>query len=146
MKTILIALIIILLASNVFAIGEIFRVETVGTEYCGDYNYSRFTHDNNIDLWVYVVSENEILVSLTPYFEESTSFPMYGETYLTGKTSASFVGGVLFVDYSYATIQGTVKFDKNGTVKSLKGVFIQNGVIHPNCFSSGKFKTVERLW
>jgi len=70
---------------------------------------------------------------------------MLGHTYLTGATGASFVGGVLFEDGSFATIQGTAKFDRRtGAIASLKGTFIQSGVFDVDCFSSGKF-TSQRI-
>jgi hypothetical protein len=47
---------------------------------------------------------------------------------------------VLFIDNSFATIQGTAWFDRNtGGVTSLTGTFIQSGVLAANRFSSGKF-------
>jgi hypothetical protein len=128
-----------------YSIGEVFKVETSGTEFCGDFNASKFSAANNIDLWVQVVSDSELIVSLTPNFAAGTWFSMEGESYLTGSTSAAFVGGVLFEDGSYATIQGTAKADKTGAITSLAGTFIQFSVFRIGCFSSGKFKTVQRL-
>jgi len=132
-------------ADSAFASGEIFRVETIGTEYCGDYNFAKFNASNNIDLWVHLMSKTEIIVSYTPNFQSGTTFSMHGQTYLTGKNKASFVGGVIFEDLSYITLQGTVIFDKLGTVKKMTGTFIQNGLFDLSCFSSGTFKTMERL-
>jgi hypothetical protein len=100
----------------------------------------KFNANSNVDLWVQLVSESELTVSLTPNFAPGTTFPMFGQFYLAGPNSAGFVGGVLFVDGSYATIQGTARFDRRtGTVTSLTGTFIQNGVLELECFSSGKF-------
>jgi hypothetical protein len=49
-------------APSAFAVGEIFKVEATGTEYCSD-GYAKFNASNNLDLWIHMVSENEILVS-----------------------------------------------------------------------------------
>jgi hypothetical protein len=32
--------------------GEIFKIEAVGIDFCGDFNFSKFNKRNNIDLWV----------------------------------------------------------------------------------------------
>lgn len=125
---------------KVYALGEVFKIETSGAEYCGDNDRAAFNAGNNIDLWVQVVSDEQLTVSFTPTFVAGTTFPLLGHTYLTGPTTAAFVGGVLFVDNSFATIQGTARFDRNtGGVTSLTGTFIQSGVLAANCFSSGKF-------
>jgi hypothetical protein len=93
-----------------------------------------------VDLWVQVVSDTELTVSLTPNFAPGTTFPMTGQTYLTTATAAAFVAGVLFVDDSFATIQGKAKFERGtGAITSLTGTFIQSGVLDAACFSSGKF-------
>jgi len=49
---------------------------------------------------------------------------MFGFFYLVNGKSAAFAGGVLFVDDSYATIQGTATFNKLGQVTKLAGTFI----------------------
>jgi hypothetical protein len=143
MKRFLAALLLgALLPLNALAAGEVFKIETSGTEYCGDFDSARFNAGNNIDLWVQIVSENELSVSLTPNFDPNWTFPMFGYFYLTGSTSGAFVGGVLFQDSAFATIQGTAKFDRRtGAVASLSGEFIQSGVFFDGCFSAGKFKS-----
>src|SRR5436309_12703112 len=84
-----------------------------------------FNGSNNVDLWVKVVSDTELTVSFTPNFAAGTTFPMSGHTYLTGPTSAAFVGGVLFQDHSFATIQGTAKIDRRpAALPSLKVTFV----------------------
>ena len=141
MKILLIALALIgIFPLQAFALGEVFKIETSGIEYCGDLDRTNFNASNNVDLWVKVVSEQELTVSITANFAPGTTFPMIGETYLTGPTTAAFVGGVIFVDNSFATIQGTARGDRRtGGVTSLTGIFIQSGVLAPNCFSSGRF-------
>lgn len=129
-----------------FAIGEVFKIETSGTEYCGDFAFAKFGASNNIDLWVLIASNTELVVSMTPTFDNGTFFSMFGGAYLTSERTAAFVAGVLFEDGSYGTIQGIAKADRRtGDVASLSGTFIQNGIFDVGCFSSGKFKTTERL-
>ena len=73
---------IVLLPFQAFGFGEIFKIETTGTEYCGDFDFTKFNPNNNVDLWVRVVSASELTVSLTPNFAAGTSLPMTGKTYL----------------------------------------------------------------
>ena len=82
---------IVLLPFQAFGFGEIFKIETTGTEYCGDFDFTKFNPNNNVDLWVRVVSASELTVSLTPNFAAGTSFPMTGKTYLTTATAAAFI-------------------------------------------------------
>ena len=117
MKSILLTLILtVIFPLRVFALGEVFKIETSGTEYCGDNDFEKLSASNNVDLWVQVVSDELLTVSLTANFAPGTTFPMRGFTYLTGPTSAAFVAGVHFVDDSFATIQGTAKFDRRTAV------------------------------
>jgi len=123
--------------------GEIFKIETAGKEYCGDFEVAAFNAGNNVDLWVRLDSDTQMTVSLTSNFASGSTFPMFGFFYLVNGKNAAFVGGVLFVDDSYATIQGIATFDKIGNVTKLTGTFIQNEVLRAGCFSSGKFKSVK---
>lgn len=147
MKTIILAITLTLLSPlPAYPFGEIFKIETTGTEYCGDFDVTKFNASNNVDLWVLVVSETELEVSLTPNFAPGTTFTMEGHTYLTGQSTAAFVAGVLFNDGSFATFVGTAKFNKNtGEIKSMTGTFVQAGVLDIDCFSTGKAKTAGRL-
>jgi hypothetical protein len=88
-----------------------------------------------------VVSDTELTVSFTPDFVAGTTFPMFGRSYQIGATTAEFVAGVVFVDDSFATIEGKAKFSRTtGEITSLTGTFIQDGLVEVGCFSSGKFK------
>jgi hypothetical protein len=42
MKRLLLALIFLLIPTRVFSFGEIFKIETTGTEYCGDLDAFKF--------------------------------------------------------------------------------------------------------
>src|SRR5437899_11794530 len=82
---------IVLLPFQAFGFGEIFKIETTGTEYCGGFDFTKFNPNNTVDLWVRVVSATELTVSLTPNFAAGTSFPMTGKTYLTTATAAALI-------------------------------------------------------
>ncbi len=125
--------------------GEIFKIETAGKEYCGDFDVTPFNAGNNVDLWVRLDNDTQLTISLTSNFAGGTTFPMFGFFYLVNSKSAGFAGGVLFVDDSYATISGTATFDKFGRVTKLAGTFIQSEVLRLGCFSSGTFKSVQKL-
>ena len=128
-----------------YGIGEIFKIETSGIEYCGDFSFARFNAANNIDLWVSIDSETQLTVSFTPTFDVGTTFVMTGTAFQTAATRAAFVAGVLFVDGSYATVQGQATANRFGEVVGISGTFIQSGVVNPGCFSSGKFRSTQRL-
>jgi hypothetical protein len=129
-----------------FAAGEVFKLESSGTEYCGHFNVTKFSAKTDIDLWVRIDSTEQLTVSLSPYFEADLSFPLFGQTYDVASGKSAFIGGVAFDDGSYVTIQGTASWDKNtGAVKGLSGTFIQDSVFWIGCFSSGKVKTTVRL-
>src|ERR671919_791895 len=114
MKAIILGIaLIVFVPFKAFGLGEIFKIETGGTEFCGDFDFDEFNPKNNVDLWVEVVSEEELLVSLTSNFAPGTTFPMF---------------------------RGTARLNRNtGAVASLTGTFIQSGVFETGCFSTGTF-------
>jgi hypothetical protein len=146
MKAIILGIaLIVFVPFKAFGLGEIFKIETTGLEFCGDLDVHRFNPRNNVDLWVQVVSEEELLVSRTFNFAAGTTFSMFGLTYLTNETTAAFVANAVFDDDSFATIRGTARLNRNtGAVASLTGTFIQSGVFETGCFSTGTF-TSKRI-
>lgn len=95
MKSILLGLaLLVSLPARAFGFGEVFKIETSGTEYCGNFDFARFNSGNNIDLWVRIESDTELSVSLTSNFDPVLTFPMFGRTYLTSASGAAFVAGV----------------------------------------------------
>ena len=135
---------LVLIPGGAQAFGETFRIETSGTEYCGDLDSTKFSARDAVPLWVRLDSATQITVSLTSTFTSGTTFPMVGRYYLKDGRSAELIAGVLFEDDSYASIEANAKFDsRTGVATQLSGVFIQNSVIHAGCFSSGKFKSAR---
>ena len=138
---VLITFIVVFISAQAFALNEVFKIETSGTEYCGDYNAVKFNAKNNVDLWVFFQNETDGVISFTPNFQSGTTFPMAMSQYLISKTRASFTGIAYLEDQSFITIWGTTTIDKAGTVKALRGTFIQRGVLRQGCFSSGTFSS-----
>ena len=125
---------------HAFAIGEVFKIENTGTEYCRDLDRTNVNASNNVDLWVLIVSDQVLTVSTTANFALNTTFTLFGETYTTGPSTAAFVGNFLDVNSSFATIQGTMRFNRlTGGVTSLTGIYIENRILNPFCFSTGRF-------
>ena len=134
----------VIMAGHAFAFGEVFRVETSGTKYCGDYNYKMFGPHSKLDLRIQIISKTQIIF-FNSTFESETTFAMNGLTNLTDKDEARFLVEVSFEDGSYASFIGRLHFDNYETVEFVKGRFIENNILHPGCFSYGSFWTMERL-
>jgi hypothetical protein len=129
-----------------YSFGERFKVETTGTEYCADFDVIKRNPGNNVDLWVEVVNQTVLTVSTTADFQVGTTFPMIGLTYQIKATSGAFIASDDFSNGGYVTAQGIVKVNgRTGDIMSLSRTFIQNNMFDDNCFSSGKFKTVQRI-
>jgi len=143
----------VMMAGHAFAYGEVFRVETTGTKYCGDFNHEMFGPRNKLDLWIQILSKTQIIFSFTSDFEPETTFTsepgtafaVNGLTNLYDTNEARFSVSVSFEDGSYASFIGRLHFDNYETVEFVKGRFIENNILHPGCFSYGSFWTMERL-
>jgi hypothetical protein len=136
---------LLLRVGQAFAIGEIFRVEVSGTKYCGDFSSKRFGERSKLALRMQILSDTQIILSYDRVFEPRTTFIMNGSTYLISNSKAIVVIAESFEDGSHAAFQGTLYFDRSQTVIFAKGAFIEKDVLFPDCFSSGKFWTMERL-
>jgi hypothetical protein len=123
-----------------FALNEVFLFQVTGIEYCEDFS-DKGLGPRNAKLWILINSDAEMILSFTPNFTLGTIFSLNGSTYLTGKKKAVFSGGASFENNSYFAIQGTLNLDKSNAVTFMKGKFIENGILHPGCFSSGIFWT-----
>ncbi len=141
MKKFILALAMIgILPLQAFAAGELFKIEITGKKYCGDFDVTIQTPRDNRDLWVLIVSDQEFTVSTTADFAVNTTFTLLGETFTSGPSTEEFVGSLYRVDNSFATIQGTIRFNRiTGVVNSITGTFIDNNVLAPNCFSVGRY-------
>ena len=131
------------MASSASAVGEVFKVEATGTQYCS-YGYAKFNASNNLDFWIQMVSDSEILVSLTPGFDTET-FTIYVTTYPMDAKKFSYMGGTYVDNYTYIGLQGISKINKYGEIASSKGTFMWSNWFYDDCFASGKFKTLQRL-
>lgn len=125
---------------SAFAIGEVFKGESKGKEYCDDFDVVKF---NNV-FWIRFDSDTEVSVSFTPDFTTGATLSGISEAYWINSKSKAFVLQAVSDDLTYVImLQGTATFNKFGEVTKLKGTFMDWGV---TCFSSGKFVTTERLY
>jgi len=125
------------------AAGEVFKVETTGTEYCGDFDNSKFNANNNIDLYVKIVDGTEWDIDFSPLFE--TAIPVVGTSYYVKQRTVSFTGAQFFADNSFISMEGKLTLDAFGNVTRASGTFIQDSLVFVGCFSSGKWRTTQRL-
>ena len=131
--------------------GEIFKLEMTGTERCDDFDRFKFGSRNNVDLWVRIIDDQEWDIAFSPMFLENETIPVIGISYFASKSKLVF-SGAQFVDQSFIAIEGTAFLDSNGGVRKATGVFQQALFIElptdPNfdCFSSGKFKTTQKVF
>jgi hypothetical protein len=137
--------VLLFVASPALALDEIFRIEQTGTIWCDDFVNQKFNPKNNVDLWIYLPSDiNAIVLSDTPTFD-AVAF-MFGVGYLTSQTSASFYATAVVDEFLFVTFDGVLKFDsRSGDVKSISGTFLVSAASETSCFSSGTFKSVQRL-
>jgi hypothetical protein len=131
-----------------FADGEVFKVEMSGTERCDDFDAFRFGSKSNVDLWVRIIDGQQWDLAFSPLFLEDETIPIIGITYYATQRRVVFSGAQFFED-AYIAIEAQASLDKNGAIKNANGIFTQQLFIEllpeMECFSSGKFKTTQRL-
>jgi hypothetical protein len=139
--------IVLILPGDARALGEVFKVDTSGTEYCGDLDSTKFSAKNDVDLWARIDSKEQITLSFTLDFVPGTTIPLTGFTYQSGNGRSAFAGGAELEGDVFVTIQGTATWDtKTGTVKKLSGIFIESQfLVNSGCFASGKFTATQRV-
>ena len=135
----------LLVNHSVYADGEIFKIETRGKQYCGEFIVNKFNAKNNIDQWVRIVNTLEAELSFTPDFLPESTFLFKGRSYLLNSRKARFVGLISLEDGSFVAMQSYIFYDKENMVRKIKGKFIQDNFTFLECFSIGKFKSTERL-
>ncbi len=128
---------------SAFGAGEIFKIETTGTQYCGDFDNAKFNAKNNVDLYAKIVDGTEWDLGFSPLFE--TVIPVIGASYYVKPRTISFTGSQFFTDGSFISMEGKLTLDAFGNVKSAAGTFIQDSLVFVGCFSSGKWKTTQRF-
>lgn len=125
---------------------EVFKIESSGTEYCGDFDARKFNPGNNVDLWVRLSFADQWDVSFFPDFPEDFTFPLPVRVYFVTQKKLAFTGWQFFDDGSFVGLSGTATLDNQGLVKSATGTFSQDGLVVLECFSSGKWKTGKRIF
>ena len=141
MKKFILALALIgILPLQAFAGGELFKIEITGHKYCGDLDVTIVNPNHNVDLWVFIVSDQEFTLSTTADFAVNTTFTLLGETFTSGPSTEAFVGSLYRVDNSFVTIEGTIRFNRlTGVVNSITGTLLENNFLAPNCFSVTRY-------
>jgi hypothetical protein len=136
---------------NPFVEAATFRIETAGTQHCGDLNWTNFNAKKNLDVWVRVDGPNDLAVSPNPDFAPPV-FLGLGKTYRISekKSALSFLildpdrlPGDADGDVSFAAFNGTATNDEFGAVHKLEGEYIDHNLAVPGCFSAGSVKSVE---
>ncbi len=145
---------ILVIPVKVLAFGEIFKIETEGTQYCLPDDSTNFNAKKNVDVWVLLEGPNDLVISPTPLFDGPLFFGV-GDTFLINENK--FALSFLIQDpkrfekkwpsrdVSFAAFEGTATLDEVGGIVSIRGMFINNGLVIPGCFSSGRFKTREEV-
>lgn len=131
-----------------FADGEVFKVEMTGVERCEDFDAFRFGAKNNVDVWVRIIDGQEWDLAFSPLFLEDETIPIIGITYYATKNKIVF-SGAQFFENAYIAIEATAVLDKQGAIRAASGLFTQQLFIEllpdMDCFSSGKFKTTQKV-
>jgi hypothetical protein len=134
---------LIVRAPQAYALGEVFKVETAGIEYCGDLNHEGFSANNNIDLFVRIVSPTQLDLDVSPSFQSAV--PLIGTNYLASSNKVAFTASQTLSGGGFVTVFGTFTLDASGNVKRGTGRFTQSDLIFSGCFSTGKWKTTLRI-
>jgi len=120
------------------ASAEGFKIEATGIQCNDDYNSVKVTAKNNVDLWIRFVEAGSMDLSLTSLFIAGTYITIPITMYRVTDAKLSFIGSAFIDDNSFFSLQGIV------TNKGIKGTYMQQGLVTPGVFSSGKFKSVSK--
>jgi hypothetical protein len=129
-----------------FAQGEIFKIETSGLEHCSDLDNFRFGAKNNTDLWVRVASDLQWDLAPSPNFTPEETISILGRTYFSTQRKLVFTGAAFLADNAFVAFEGTAPLDSSLVIKKLSGTFIQDAGDTTPCISSGKWKSVDRVF
>jgi hypothetical protein len=123
------------LSPCVMAAGEVFKLNTSGTQYCRGFRPQVFGPSNDIDLWMRIngptsatVYDDAALISVVANLDVDCAIISSKKaacSMFSGDASDHFAG------------VGTIIVDSFGLVKSIKGTYVRKGLLNP-CFSKGK--------
>lgn len=142
---------ILMAPTSAIAVEEIFKLELVGTEMCGNFDKRGVTYP---PLYALNSDDGSILVSASPTFD-AILFTLLGEGYATTRirnargrvigARATFYAIAFASESDFLSITGTSNVNLAGDVTSVSGTFLDSTVADDGCFTTGKFKSVQRL-
>jgi hypothetical protein len=131
MKTL--CFIIALLSSPaVFAVGEILKLNTAGTQYCSGFKPQRFGAGNDVDLWVRIDSAFQATVYGDAGLTDPIATLDLDCTVISPTKAACSIFSGDSSDHFAAV--GTLKFDQFGLVKNINGTLVRRGILN-SCFA-----------
>ncbi|WP_341327732.1 hypothetical protein [Methylotuvimicrobium sp. KM2] len=137
MKRLVLAAAIIFAPSLSWAVGEVLKLNTKGTEYCYGSKPLSFGPRNSMGFWVRI----DDLYSATVYLDQSLTKEVGVldiESSMISSKRASF--SAFYGDtYDHFAAVGTFNFDATGSIKSLKATLIRRGILN-GCYSRATVK------
>lgn len=132
----LLAILLFSVSGHVLAQGELFALQTTGTEYCPGSAPLRFTPSTDIPFFVRFDSETSVSafvwsVGSAPDFTFDTQVDFISTRAL------SFNADNYLDSDNHMEVIGRIKLDKYGVAKTLTGTFIRVGMTN-SCYSVGK--------
>ena len=149
MRYLVIILCSMFIATTAGAWGEIFPIKVKGVEYCDSEQPFKLTTKTAIPQWIKLTSGDMWELSFDPSIpaDPLLTAPLFIDELNPGlkKGTVAVLGSVAFDNGAYLTFTGTLKADKEGGWKGVKGFFMQTGSYDLACWSSGKIKTSKRI-
>jgi len=132
----LLAVMLFLVAGQVWAYGELFMLGTTGTRYCSGYKPFRFTPSNSARYFVRLDSDTSVSVFVGNIKAEPDFVSDFDAAFIGNKT-LSFDAFYYEDNINHMESVGTIKLDKNGFAKTMNGTFICKGLTD-DCYAVGK--------
>ena len=142
MKRLMLAIVIMFTSSLSWAVGEVLKLNTKGTQYCNGMKPTSFSSKNDIDLWVSIDSLYSATVYLDQYLTQDIAVLDIESSMISSK-KASFSAFYGDADNHLAAI-GTFNFDENGEIKSLSANLTRRGVLN-GCYAKAS-ATGKRIY
>ncbi|MGZ8214071.1 MAG: hypothetical protein ACXWTP_06190 [Methylosarcina sp.] len=120
---------------NAGTTGEVFKLNSSGTQYCSGFSPSKFNASNDVDLWLHIDNDTQ----MTVYLDSGLTVPVFTfdatiDSYASNAASfnAFYYGDA---DNHFEAV-GVLKFKKDGSAKSLNASFLRKGILN-SCYSKG---------
>ena len=146
MKKLIFLITLYLLSTSSFAMGERFKVNFTGKEYCTGEKPQAITKSNAVPLWLHITTPYNIDVYKSDVFNANN---LIGKLALTthDRTSPSTIAFVALSSGArssvFVSLNGIMLVSDGGLhINKLKGSVIMNGYVG-DCFSVSKFTTTK---